>query len=743
MGSNEEIMVTAEPSIQDGSFMVRGRALFTDVPGNIMVTPVRDGSVFVGATATSSSSRHVFTLGVLQGHRLVCMFRFKIWWMISCFGTSGCDVPAETQMLLLEARKETNIQDTENTFYVLILPVLDGQFRTTLQGTPDNELEFCIESGDPDVQTTKITEPVFMNSGDNPLKLMRDSIKILEKHKGTFRHIENKQLPEHVDWFGWNTWNAFYTNVGPQGIIKGLESFSKGGRPPKFLTIDEGWQNLVPSYDEDRTKELARLLNFEENAKFKGSSLDKLGNNLRDFIKTIKQKYGLKYVYIWHASVGYWRGVLPESEVMKKYNPKIQAVVQSPGNLSHIICPTLDKIQEKGIGLIDPSKILNFYKDYNSYLASCGVDGVKVDVQNVLELLGAGYGGRVSLTRQYLGALEDSVMENFNANNLICSMSLNSDFIYSAKKAAAARATEDFMPNGLTFQTLHVAAAAFNSLILGDIVVPDWDMFYSDHFTAEFHGAARALSGSAVYVSDKPGSNNFDIIKKLVLPDGSILRARHAGRPTQDCLFNDPVTDGNSLLKIRNLNKLSGVIGVFNCQRAGVWPPVRGSIYKPVPGSGTPISGSVCAMDADSLEEVAGENWRGDCAVYAFFSESLKTMLRDTKFQVALEHLKCEVFTVSPIRVFGEYLRFAPIGLLDMYNSGGALEAMNYGNNQSECKIKVNMRGRGRFGAYSKTKPKSCAVNQNKENFIYNFKDGLLTLMLQGDCNTKEIVFFY
>lgn len=67
--------------------------------------------------------------------------------MIPCFGTLGCDVPAETRMLLLEARKETNIQDTENTFYVLILPVLDGQFRTTLQGTPDNELKFCTESG--------------------------------------------------------------------------------------------------------------------------------------------------------------------------------------------------------------------------------------------------------------------------------------------------------------------------------------------------------------------------------------------------------------------------------------------------------------------------------------------------------------------------------------------------------------------------------------------------------------------
>ncbi|OMO90004.1 Raffinose synthase [Corchorus olitorius] len=728
MGSNEGVVITAEPGVQGGSFMVSGRAIFTKVPDNIMVTPVRDGAVFVGATAKSSSFRHVFSLGVLQ---------FKIWWMLPCFGSSGCDVPAETQMLLLEEARE------DNNFYVLILPVLDGLFRTTLQGSLDNELRLCIESGDPDVQTTQIMEPVFINSGDNPFTLIRNSIKILEKHKGTFKHIDNKQLPHHIDWFGWNTWDAFYENVNPEGIVEGLECFSEGGCPPKFLTIDEGWQNLAPSYQDKATE----LLNLEENDKFKGSSLVKPGNNnLGDFINTIKQKYGLKYVYVWHALVGYWGGVLPESDAMKKYNPRIQSVTQSPGNLTHIICPTLNMMQQKGIGLIDPSKIRNFYKDYHSYLATCGVDGVKVDVQNVLELVSAGYGGRVSLTRKYLESLEDSVLENFHANNLICSMSLNNDFLYSTRKAAAARATEDFMPNEPTFQTLHVAAAAFNSLLLGEIVVPDWDMFYSDHFTAEFHGAARALSGSAVYVSNKPGSHNFDIIKKLVLPDGSILRAKHAGRPTRDCLFLDPVTNGNSLLKIWNMNNLSGVIGVFNCQRAGIWPPIKGSIYEPVPGSGTPITGSIKALDVDSLEEVAGENWRGHCAVYAHLSGSLKIMLKDAKFEVALEHLKCDVFTVSPIRVFGDNLGFAPIGLLDMYNSGGALEAMKYENSTPpECRVNVRMRGCGRFGVYSNIKPKSCAVNQKEENFTYSFKDGLVTLNLdQGaDCNSKEIVFLY
>ncbi|KAL8523525.1 hypothetical protein ACS0TY_013474 [Phlomoides rotata] len=36
---------------------------------------------------------------------------------------------------------------------------------------------------------------------------------ILAKHKGTFSHLENKKTPAHLDWFGWCTWGAFYTEV--------------------------------------------------------------------------------------------------------------------------------------------------------------------------------------------------------------------------------------------------------------------------------------------------------------------------------------------------------------------------------------------------------------------------------------------------------------------------------------------------------------------------------------------------
>lgn len=68
---------------------------------------------------------------------------------------------------------------------------------------------------------------------------------------------------------------------------------------------------------------------------------------------------------------------------------------------------------------------------------------------------------------------------------------------------------------------------AFNSILLGELVVPDWDMFYSLHDAAEFHAVARAVGGCGVYVCDKPGRHDFKILQRLVLPDGSVLRAKY------------------------------------------------------------------------------------------------------------------------------------------------------------------------------------------------------------------------
>lgn len=86
----------------------------------------------------------------------MCLFRFKLWWMTQRMGTSGKDIPLETQFMLIESK---NTSEGENqdapTIYTVLLPILEGPFRAVLQGNEKNELEVCIESGEYVVNGTR------------------------------------------------------------------------------------------------------------------------------------------------------------------------------------------------------------------------------------------------------------------------------------------------------------------------------------------------------------------------------------------------------------------------------------------------------------------------------------------------------------------------------------------------------------------------------------------------------------
>ena len=42
-------------------------------------------------------------------------------------------------------------------------------------------------------------------------------------------------MPETVDVFGWCTWDAFYTDVTPDGIELGVKALQEGGTPARFV----------------------------------------------------------------------------------------------------------------------------------------------------------------------------------------------------------------------------------------------------------------------------------------------------------------------------------------------------------------------------------------------------------------------------------------------------------------------------------------------------------------------------
>ncbi|WJX65012.1 flavodoxin-like fold protein [Trifolium repens] len=160
-------------------------------------------------------------------------------------------------------------------------------------------------------------------------------------------------------------------------------------------------------------------------------------------------------------------------------------------------------------------------------------------------------------------------------------------------------------------------------------------MFHSLHPMAEYHAAARAVGGCPIYVSDKPGHHDFNLLKKLVLLDGSILRAKLPGRPTKDCLFSDPARDGKSLLKIWNMNDYSVVVGVFNCQGAG-WCKVgkKNLIHDENPGT---VTGIIRAKDIDYLSTVADDKWTGDAVIFSHLSGEVVYLPKDVSIPITMK----------------------------------------------------------------------------------------------------------
>jgi raffinose synthase len=93
-----------------------------------------------------------------------------------------------------------------------------------------------------------------------------------------------------------------------------------------------------------------------------------------------------------HAITVYWGGVRPGADGMEHYESKMQHPVSSTGVQKNEPCDALNSITTNGLGLVNPDRVFSFYDELHAYLASAGIDGVKVDVQNILETLGAGHG---------------------------------------------------------------------------------------------------------------------------------------------------------------------------------------------------------------------------------------------------------------------------------------------------------------------------------------------------------------
>lgn len=616
----------------------------------------------------AASSALIWNIGQpVDAQRFFACHRTSPFWMDPRAGTDWAKLPVETQFALL--------QRTDGSL-LLLAPLLDDTFRYTLEGSPEG-LILNGESNDVFTQGTGGVA-LFLAVGRDPYALIEQAAQAVATHlrDDGCRLRREKSLPDFIDDFGWCTWDAFYQEVSPEGIRKGLQSLTDAGVPPRFLIIDDGWLSTSNGF-----KGKQRLTSFEANHKFNGT--------LQGVVDSAKTEFGVHRVLAWHALLGSWSGVdgqrLPGYEVREVPRSYGAGILRVLPEANHGWWGPL-------MGTPSRAGSFAFYEDYHRLLAAQGIDGVKVDAQAMLECTATGAGGRVALFRDYRQALEDSVARNFNGHLINC-MSHNTETWYLSPGSNLTRFSDDFYPNRPERHGLHLWINAAVGVWFGEFQHGDWDMFHSRHPHAALHAAGRAVSGGPVYVSDKPGQHDADLLRKLVMADGTVARAREVGRLSPDSLFRDPVNEA-CLLKIFNHNICGAVVGAFNARQEG-----------------EPISGQLSRSDAPGFP----------AADHVLYTHTTGHVQRGGTLEINLPSMGWEIITLAPVQN-----GLAVIGLAHLFNSGGAIQSITWSGPRCE----IALRDGGDLIAWSAAKPQTIQANGNDLSHTYDIDTGRLTIAI-------------
>lgn len=601
-------------------------------------------------------------LDIPKPTRWLALYRPDFYWNVPRFGGKSWEgVPRDTQFLLWEKRGGK---------FGVFLPLISGDLRARLAGTAGG-LELSWDGLADGQKGTESALLGYFATGGDPYALIADGVAAVSQRLRSFRTREEKVEPAFVDYLGWCTWDAFYHDVTAEKYLEGLRTFSEGGVAPGFSILDDGWL--------DTTKDYLNSI-FPNKTKFP--------NGLAPLALEAKRRYGIKLFGVWHNFMAYWMGVNPEGSVAKEFK-----YVSRKGKIR----PWLGKEEPlEDLHLIHPDSIHRFYHQFYRYLREQGVDLVKVDGQSALEEFSSGHLGRVSTMRAYQEALQGAASAHLGGELLHC-MCNGSDVAYNMDASSGWRNSVDYFPRREeAVQQRHVFINAYNNLWSSQFAVPDWDMFQTHGASPKFHAAARAISGGPVYVSDKPGQQNFDILRRLVISDSRVLRFEQPALPSPSVLLTDCIAEPVAL-KIYNTHRDGGLLGLFHCHKS-----------------------EKALSDTFSVADVQGLDASGKYALWFAEAQSLDVLDGEEEYAFALEPVGHELVTLSPIEN-----GVAALGLLDKYS--GIIAVAEAGWETKSTYAAAFLDG-GRIGFYSSKKPKKV-ISTSGHRVRYDAKTKLLEII--------------
>lgn len=356
------------------------------------------------------------------------------------------------------------------------------------------------------------------------------------------------------DGLGYCTWNALGQDLTEEKVVNAVQALANDHINISSLIIDDNWQNV--DYQGERSYDYG-WKGFEAEPKA-------FPSGLKDTVSRIRSAHpNIENVAVWHALLGYWGGISPDSSLAQSYRTE-RVDIEDPR-----ITGT------RTITIIAKEDVSKFYDDFYRFLSDCGIDGVKTDAQYMVDTLVSSKPRR-GLTEAYLDSWMISALRHFSLRVISCMSQVPRIMFHQQlprnRSPLVVRNSPDYYPELLNAQAWHVFSNAYSTLLTQHLnILPDWDMFQTKHPYGGFQAATRCLSGGPIYITDVPGKHDIDLINQITgkTPRGKtvIFRPSVLGKTIDPYTsFDEPV-----LLKIGSYHGRAETgtpfLGVFNITR--------------------------------------------------------------------------------------------------------------------------------------------------------------------------------
>ena len=412
----------------------------------------------------------------------------------------------------------------ESGEYLTLLPLSVGPSMSWLQTSKDGEVSLALGNYGKAGRRGSIPLLVWAKDANMYRSLNQAWALAIEKLGGTTDARMNKKYPEAFEYLGWCSWEHFKKKIDSDKLVNAVNTIESSGVPVRWVLIDDGFQTQ---------KGLALKSFAAETATFPNG-----WKPLLDLRKEDK----IKWFGLWHSYMGLWKGISKANEF---------------GDLNKDFIPF-----GRNLG---PGKskegAKRFYDAFIGSVADAGFDFVKIDNQSLYNGLQKKVDSGVQINTWMTEALENAVKEKLPQGMINC-MCQGTPQVQGTRHSAVSRVSIDYKLNDLAKAKAHIEQSYVLTLMQGQTVWPDHDMFHSsDPDCGQLMAISKALSGAPIYLSDNPSDFSPQFILPLADKQGKLYRPLAPGAPLPDSVMIDVYKSGNAFRVIAPLaNKCAAVV---------------------------------------------------------------------------------------------------------------------------------------------------------------------------------------